>query len=356
MAKLHLARGTTSKIARIFIQDLSSSTGAGLTGLVYNSSGLNAYYIIEGAASPVAITLATATVGTYTNGGFKEISSTNLPGYYEVGIPDLAFASGNSVLIVFKGATNMPVVALEFELDAINYQDAIRAGLTALPSANASASNGLLTVGTGSGQINPVSGGLPAATTAATGTAQAGGTNTITLQAGSSAVVDLYKGNFIVIGSGTGAGQSRVIIGYSGSTTFIATVSRPWTVQPDNTSTYVVVANPHPALDTNLNTVVGSYATGQDPATLLLTNPSRKILNNASDGSITIDLTTVVPLSDLSSATTINIAKALQAAFVEMQGAETESGTSYVKKNPDGTTARTFTLTLDTSGNPTARV
>lgn len=355
MAKLHLARGTTSKIARIFIQDLSSSTGAGLTGLVFNSAGLNAYYIIEGAASPVAITLVTATVGTYTSGGFKEISSTNLPGYYEVSIPDLAIASGNSVLVVFKGATNMPGIALEFELDAINYQDAVRAGLTSLPNAVASAANGLLTVGTGTGQISPVSGGLPAVTTAATGTVQAGAPSTITLQAGSSAVVDLYKGNFIVIGSGTGAGQSRVITGYSGTTTFIATVSRPWVVQPDNTSTYIVVANPHPALDVNLNSTVGSYATGQDPATLLLTNPSRKLVNNATDGSITIDLTTAVPLSDLSTATTISIAKALQAAFVEMQGAETESGTAYVKKNPDGTTARTFTLTLDTNGNPTAR-
>ena len=48
--------GATSRIWQIFIADSSSTTGAGLTGLVYNSGSLTAYYYREGAASATSIT------------------------------------------------------------------------------------------------------------------------------------------------------------------------------------------------------------------------------------------------------------------------------------------------------------
>jgi len=181
MAKLHLKRATTSKLARIFIQDSSSTTGAGLTGLVFNSASLTAYYIKEGSSSATAITLATMTVGTWASGGFKEVDATNMPGVYEIGIPDAALSTGNSTIVMLKGATNMVPVLLEFELDAVDYQDAVRFGLSALPNASASASGGLLTFGSSSGQLNPSSGNLSTATTVASGTAQTGASTTLTL-------------------------------------------------------------------------------------------------------------------------------------------------------------------------------
>lgn len=73
----------------------------------------------------------------------------------------------------------------------------------------------------------------------ATGTAQAGGSSSITLAAGSSATNDLYKYDNITILSGTGEGQQRQISGYTGSSK-VATVSLSWTVQPDATSVYLI--------------------------------------------------------------------------------------------------------------------
>lgn len=167
--KLSLKAGTTSKMVDIFVQDSSSTTGAGLTGLVYNSGSLTAYYHRENDSSATAITLATMTVGTWATGGFKEISSANMPGLYQLGIPDAALASGSKyVIIMLKGAANMAPVVLEIELTAWDNMDATRGGLSALPNANAAANGGLPTVdannavkvqsGTGSNQISLSSG------------------------------------------------------------------------------------------------------------------------------------------------------------------------------------------------------
>jgi hypothetical protein len=143
--KLKIKEGTTSKLVKIFVQDSSATDGSGLTGLVYNTASLTAYYLPEGDASATAITLATATVGTYTSGGFKEVDSTNMPGVYELGLPDAVIdaTSEGSVIVMLKGAANMAPVLLEVELDAIDYQDSVRAGLTALPNAAADAAGGL---------------------------------------------------------------------------------------------------------------------------------------------------------------------------------------------------------------------
>ena len=125
--KLKIKEGTTSKLIRIFIQDSSSTTGAGLTGLVYNSSGLTAYYLPEGDATATAITLATMTAGTWASGGFDEVDATNMPGVYEVGLPDAVVdaTSEGSVLVMLKGATNMAPVLAEIELDAIDYRTGV---------------------------------------------------------------------------------------------------------------------------------------------------------------------------------------------------------------------------------------
>lgn len=73
-------------------------------------------------------------------------------------------------------------------------------------------------------------------------TAQAGGASTITLHSGASSTNDAYKGMVIVTNGGTGSGQTRVIIGYVGSTK-VATVTPAWSTQPDNTTDFIVYAN-----------------------------------------------------------------------------------------------------------------
>lgn len=73
------------------------------------------------------------------------------------------------------------------------------------------------------------------------GTAQAGAAGSITLAAGASATDALYAGALVTIVSGAGAGQVRLIAGYTGSTK-VATVTPNWTSTPDNTSVYAVLA------------------------------------------------------------------------------------------------------------------
>jgi len=74
-----------------------------------------------------------------------------------------------------------------------------------------------------------------------TGTAQAGASTTITLDAGAVATDDIYNGASITITSGTGAGQTRIISDYVGSTK-VATVSTSWTTTPNNTSVFSVTS------------------------------------------------------------------------------------------------------------------
>lgn len=69
------------------------------------------------------------------------------------------------------------------------------------------------------------------------GTAQAGGANSITFAVGASSTNDFYNYGFVEITGGTGAGQGAFVQDYDGSSK-VATVDRNWVVQPDNTSTY----------------------------------------------------------------------------------------------------------------------
>lgn len=143
--KLQKLKGVTSQSEYVFIRN--STTGAPLTALAYNSSGLVAYYV-RPLGSPTAITLATLAnaQAAYSSGGLVEVDATNMPGIYRFDVPNAVFATGvDQAVVMLKGGTNMEAVPLEYQLTAINLQDAVRAGMTALPNANAAAAGGLLT-------------------------------------------------------------------------------------------------------------------------------------------------------------------------------------------------------------------
>ena len=146
MQIFRITKGATSIILPISIFDSSSTTGAKLAGLVYNTASLTAYYNRSGAAgAAVAITLATATKGTWATGGFIAIDGTNMPGDYELHIPDAALATGaNTVLVQLKGATNMVPKNILIELTSVDMQDAQRGGMTALPASGTLAVNPIL--------------------------------------------------------------------------------------------------------------------------------------------------------------------------------------------------------------------
>ena len=167
---LSLPVGSTSKIIQVPVFDSSSTIGALLAGLVYNTASLTAYYNREGAAgAATAITLATATKGTWATGGFIAIDGTNTPGWYELHIPDAALASGaKSVVIHLKGAANMVPVPILIELTATSNQDAVRGGMTSLPASGTLAVNPTLAAVTHTGAV------IPTVTTLTGHTAQTG--------------------------------------------------------------------------------------------------------------------------------------------------------------------------------------
>jgi len=117
MAKLTVKRGATSRIEHVFIQDSSSTTGAGKTALTHSS--VTAYYFRPKDTTPTVISLTgTGSLGTYASGFFKEINATDMPGLYEIGIPDGVFARTDKVdhaVVMIKGAGIAPVV-LEYDL------------------------------------------------------------------------------------------------------------------------------------------------------------------------------------------------------------------------------------------------
>jgi hypothetical protein len=131
MQQYSFHKGTTSQLIEVFIQDATATDGAGLTGLVYNSAGLSAYYRRRGSAGGgVVISLVNATLGTWTSGGFKEIDATNLPGWYEIGLPNALLASGAlSGILSLKGAVNMVPINAIIDLDAL---DTVKLGATGL--------------------------------------------------------------------------------------------------------------------------------------------------------------------------------------------------------------------------------
>lgn len=116
--KLTVKKGTTSKILHVFISDSSSTTGAGLTGLVFNSASLVAYYVRPGNDTATQIALATiTTLGTWETGGFKEFDAVNMPGVYEFHPPNAVLASGvDNVILMLKGAANMAPLPMEIQL------------------------------------------------------------------------------------------------------------------------------------------------------------------------------------------------------------------------------------------------
>jgi hypothetical protein len=159
--------GQTSVIVRVKLRDSSSTTGAGLTGLTSASSGLIVSTIAENEAATTRYRASSSeietisTLGTFaapTSGKcrFKEVDATNHPGLYEIQIADARWAvsSARSIILSVLGATNLVQVDMIVQLTSVDPYDTVRAGLTALPNANAEAAGGLYTRGTGAGQIN----------------------------------------------------------------------------------------------------------------------------------------------------------------------------------------------------------
>ncbi len=72
------------------------------------------------------------------------------------------------------------------------------------------------------------------------GTAQAGTSDTITLDAGASATSNIFRGDRIVIVEGVGAQEHGIVVSYNG-TTKVATMAETWVIHPGSTSVSEIV-------------------------------------------------------------------------------------------------------------------
>lgn len=134
----------------VFIQDSSSVTGTGLTGLVYNTAGLTCYFRRGNTGTVTALTLVTLAnaQAAHADGGFIEIDATNMPGWYRLDLSDAIVASGvTEAAIQLKGAANMAPVNIGIEIvEPVALADILepfttdaRAEPSATPASNAAA-------------------------------------------------------------------------------------------------------------------------------------------------------------------------------------------------------------------------
>lgn len=121
MAKLSVGIGSTGRTEYIYLTDYTSSSGAGKTGIAYNTSGLLGHYV-RNAGTATTITLASQTVtGAWVSGGWVEVDQSRMPGVYRVDLPDTVFASGSDkAIVLIRGVSNTAPVALEYQLTALN--------------------------------------------------------------------------------------------------------------------------------------------------------------------------------------------------------------------------------------------
>ena len=133
--------GATDQTIDIFLQDSSSATGGGLTGLTNASSGLTCYFRKGATGTVTQLTLASQTVGgAHTDGGFVELDSTNAPGTYRLDLSDALVSAEGTLTIYLHGATNLLQTPIRV------YVASATRGYTgtAVPAAAADAAGGLV--------------------------------------------------------------------------------------------------------------------------------------------------------------------------------------------------------------------
>ena len=150
--KVQITKASTSAILTVFIQDSSSTTGAGLGSLDQTSSIVGGYVRSGSTGVALAVDENVTTEGTYeapsTAGQVRIGTPANMTGgTYELHFHNDLWATGtgepNTVTITLSGATNMAPLAIEVQLLAVDLDDAVRGGMTSLPNAAADGLGGL---------------------------------------------------------------------------------------------------------------------------------------------------------------------------------------------------------------------
>ncbi len=295
--KFQLPKASTSVILTVFIQDSSVTTGAGLAGLIESSSITGGYVKRDGLGIALAVDENVTTEGTYQapSAAAKVRIGTpaNMPaGFYELHFHNDLFTTADWVTMGFSGASNMAPLTLEIQLTSVDLNDAADGGMSNLAdwvdggrldlildiiaadtttdipallgtptdfgsgtstlAANLQdlADNGTAVYDRATDSLQAVrdrgdaawvtGAGGTGLTALGEGTAQSGTASTIVLAGASTFADDELNGNVINILTGTGAGQSRVILSNTLSDD-TCNVYPNWATNPGADSTYEIV-------------------------------------------------------------------------------------------------------------------
>ena len=124
----------------VVVKIIDSTTGLPEEAVEHDSTGIALWYRREGGTKQAITPAALAALNdAHADGGIEHIDD----GYYRLDIPDAAFASGASGVLIGGTVTGMIILAAYVPLVAYNPADAVRLGLTSLPNAAADAAGGL---------------------------------------------------------------------------------------------------------------------------------------------------------------------------------------------------------------------
>lgn len=230
--------GGTTQTGRDIGASVLLSTGTG-TGQLDFTSG-----VVKANLAQILGTALTETAGLIA-AGFKQFFNVATPTGTVNSLPNAVPDASGGLPVTGNRLTAIPTVAAVTTVTTVT-------NLTNAPTNGDLTATMKTSVTTAATAATPTAGlSTLESSVQNSGTAQAGAATTITLAAGASATDNLYKGSIIKVYSGTGAGQSRVITGYVGSTK-VATVNRAWATNPDNTSLYAVRVDETASVDASL--------------------------------------------------------------------------------------------------------
>lgn len=205
---------------------------------------------------------------------------------------------------------------------------------------------------TGTNVPLPAVGGSPIVNGVRVSTAQGGSASSITLDASASTSNNLYKGMWIWITSGTGAGQVRLMTSYVGSTK-VASVTPDWVEIPDNTSLFSIICSTGVDIGMWKAAIPNDLISGRVDASAQEVGDKTNYTAALTAAGLNAVLRT--PLTEAYASP--GAAPTIEQFFFMLHSALSEfaiSSTTVTCKKLDGsTTAMTFTL--DDASNPTSR-
>lgn len=222
--------------------------------IAYNAAGMALYWHFVTCAGAYTVTAVTPTTG-----GNYDWTDQGDAGIYTIEIPASGGASINNDTEGYGWFTGVCTGVLPWRGPVCEFR---RAALNDLFVEGSTASTNMEDFFDGTGYaggtaklevdvakwlgtapLTPLIAGVPLVmdrTAVRANTCQAGGTSyQVTLDASASSTDDFYKNMLITILTGTGAGQTRIISGYNG-TTKVASTTPAWVSHPDATSTFVI--------------------------------------------------------------------------------------------------------------------